>query len=347
MSEPEIIEETTPSQPQADPIADPAATQQVAAVSAGAARPRRWTWILGGLGILLLLAGLGALAGYQTAVGARRHEQLLQSAVEAHYQYELALADLQVGACTRAKDRLVYVIELMPDHPGAANSLVEALMCVEGEPSGTAGVDTPVEAEPEPTPDLRGAEAIFNDIPARMAARDWSGTLILLDTLRRNFPDFQPIEVDGFYYVTLRQRGIARILSGELEPGIFDLNRAEQLGPLDNEVANYRQWAIWYLVGSSFWEIDWPQALQYFGYVKDAVPSLHDLSYMSALDRYNTALVFYGEGLVEEAARLATQRQWCTAEEKIYEANSITPLTEEQQAAADHYSQNCLDHGNE
>lgn len=342
MSEPEFTEETTPN----TPVSDPAATQKVSAAPASAPRPRRWTWILGGLGLLLLLGGLGALAGYQTALMARQNEQALQSAVEAHYQYELALGDLQQGACARAKERLIYVIELMPDHPAAQSALVEASICEQSDPMAGIG-DTTTEPEAEPTPDLRGADTIFNELPSRMSANDWSGTLTSLDTLRRNFADYKPIEVDGLYYVALRQRGVARILSGELEPGIFDLNRAEQIGPLDNEVTNYRQWAIWYLVGSSFWEIDWPQAVQYFSYVKDAAPSLHDLSFVSALDRYNTALVRYAEDMVDEAMRLGVQKQWCSAEERIYEANAITPLTPEQQAEADRFSQNCLEHGNE
>ncbi len=59
--------------------------------------------------------------------------------------------------------------------------------------------------------------------------------------------------MDGLIYLCLRNRGIEKILSGQLESGIYDFTLAEQFGPLDGETENYRNWARLYLLGNAFW----------------------------------------------------------------------------------------------
>lgn len=309
------------------------------------ARPKRWRWVLSALGLFVLLAGLGALGGYSMGVSARQAQANLQSAVEANYQYELGLVDLQNGACDRAKDRFVYVIELVPDYPGVQDALIQASLCTGATPAPDALVDAT--SGPTPTPDLRGADSIYADAQGQLGARTWDTLLPLLDTLRKNFPDYQPIEVDRMYYVAYRNRGSDRIVAGDLERGIFDLNRAEQIGPIDADAQNYRQWATWYIVGASFWEVDWAQAVEYFQLVAPAAPNLHDLTFFTAQDRLAQALVGYAGELILEAQDLAMNKQWCSAETKIYEANGYSPLSPEVQPTATWYTEKCALNGDE
>ncbi|MEX1248172.1 MAG: hypothetical protein WEA61_06775 [Anaerolineales bacterium] len=352
MPQQDNIEDTAPRSPKESGVGDLAETQRVQLATSPSAktaspRPRRTRWILASLGLFALLGGLGAFSGWQMAVFARQDEYVRQGAVEANFQFQLGLIDLQNGACDRAKERFIYVIELIPQFPGVQDQLIQASLCSGGTPVPAGMPAADATAEPTPTPDLRNAELIFSDAQNLLLARDWDALLPLLDTLRKNFPDFQPIEVDRMYYIVLRNRGSDRILAGDLERGIFDLNRAEQIGPLDNEVANYRQWAVWYITGQSFWEVDWPQAFYYFGLVKDAAPNLHDLNFFTAQDRWAEASVHYADFLIDEATRLASQKQWCSAESKIYEANGYSPLDAEDQATADYYTQKCIDNGDE
>jgi hypothetical protein len=341
VSNPEPIEATVPTTPKKET----GATQKIDP----AGRPKRWRWILGGIGIFVLLLGVGAVAGYQSAIAARTAQEQLQSAVEANFQFQLGVEDLAAGLCSRARDRFVYVIELVPDYPGVQDQLIQASLCA-GTGTAQPLASTPdAAAEPTPTPDPRGAEQIYADVQGLLAGQNWDQLLPMLDTLRKNFPDFQPIEIDRIYYIAYRNRGVQRILPpvGDLERGIFDLNRAEQIGPLDGQAESVRQWAVWYIVGASFWEVDWPQAVQYFEYLVAAAPQLHDTNFFSATDRLNQAKVFYAQVLIEEAGQLAIDKQWCTASDKMGQAAAYSPLDSENQAIWDSYVEKCALNGNE
>jgi hypothetical protein len=271
--------------------------------------------------------------------------------VEANFQFQLGVEDMQAGLCARARDRFVYVIELVPDYPGAQEQLIQASLCAD---SGSQPVapESEATAGPTATPDPRGAEQIFAEAQSLLAAQNWDQLLPILDTLRKKSPDFQPVEVDRLYYIAYRNRGVQRILPpvGDLERGIFDLNRAEQIGPLDSQAVSVRQWAVWYIVGASFWEVDWPQAVQYFEYLagpSGAAPQLHDTSFFSATDRLAQAQVLYAEDLILEAQSLATDKQWCSASDAMGIASAYTTIDSEQQELWDSYVEKCALNGNE
>lgn len=361
MPEAEDLEKTLPNSPKkrktkAVPLAEPAAevppdlaeTQRVEIAPKLAAAPkprrRRLRWAIALVIGFIAFVGLGALGGMQAGLSARSGAERMERAVEAETQFQLALADLQSGRCDLASQRFQYVSQLNPDYPGILEQLSQALLCA----SGTATPQPGAEAGPTPTPDLRGVEQAYADSLALLAAQNWDQLLLTLDTLRTNFPDYQPIEVDRMYYTALRNRGVVRILQvGDLEGGIYDLNRAAQIGPLDAEATNYRQWAISYIVGQSFWEVDWAQAIEYFQPLSVAAPSLHDLNFFTSQDRYATAAAFYSLDLVREAERLAANKLWCSAEQMMGQANGYAPLAPEVQPTADWYTEKCLLNGDE
>lgn len=344
--EPQVEPAVNEAAPGEDQAADMAATQRVEVAPAPAApKPRRrLRWVIALVVGFIVIVGLGALGGMQAGLSARTGAERLERAVEAETQFQLALTDMQNGRCDLASQRFQYVSQLNPDYPGLLDQLSQALLCA----SGTATPLPGSEIGPTPTPDLRGVEQAYADAQALLAAQNWDQLLLTLDTLRTNFPDYQPIEVDRMYYAALRNRGVARILQvGDLEGGIYDLNRAAQIGPLDAEAINYRQWAVSYIVGQSFWEIDWAQAVQYFQPLAASAPSLHDLSFFTAQDRLATAVAFYSLDLVQEADRLAANKLWCSAEQMMNEANAYAPLSSEVQVTATWYSEKCVLNGDE
>jgi hypothetical protein len=126
--------------------------------------------------------------------------------------------------------------------------------------------------------------------------------------LRKNYPDFMPVKVDGMLFVALRNRGIDKISTQhDLEGGNYDLSLAERFGPLDAEARNWRDWAEMYIRGASYWGVDWAQAVYYFAQVASQGPNLMDASGWTASRRYMDALLGYGSWL-------AAKGEWCDAQ---------------------------------
>lgn len=305
---------------------------------------RRLRWLFGSLVGFVAFVGLGALGGMQAGISSRLGAERQQKAVEAVVQFNYGLDDLNHGRCDLAVQRFQYVIQLDPSYPDIVSKYSQALLCAGGTATPTANVSTGL----RPTPDLRAAEQIFADAQAQLAAQNWDQLLTFLDSLRVTFSDYNAIAVDDMYYVAYRNRGVNRILQlGDLEGGIFDLNRAAQIGPLDAQATNYRDWAVNYIVGASFWEIDWAKVIDYFQSLAAAAPNLHDLSFFTSQDRLATAIPYYVLDLIRQAREYETDKQWCTARDLMNTAASYAPLDPDAEDLLNYYIEKCDLNGNE
>ncbi|NUM46865.1 MAG: LysM peptidoglycan-binding domain-containing protein [Anaerolineales bacterium] len=115
-----------------------------------------------------------------------------------------------------------------------------------------------------------------------------------------------PTPTPSANYQIYRNSGIEKILAGDLEGGLLDLDKAEKIQGLDGDAAYYADLASQYLLGVSFWEVDWEQAVYYFGQVAHWEPGLHDGTGFTAGDRYVTVLETYISQLINE-------QNWCEA----------------------------------
>jgi hypothetical protein len=308
---------------------------------------RRWLrWVFIGIIVFILIVGLGGVGGYLQAQGAINAERTQQAAVEAVIQFRMGEDDLNALRCGIAMQRFQYVARVNPEYPGLQEKLVAAQICSGGTATPTVALAPTV----TPTLDNRQGEELFAEAQALLQAEDWNTLLDTLDSLRKNEPAYKAVEVDGMYYIALRNRGVDRVLvQGDLEGGIFDLNRAEQYGPLDAEASSYRNWASWHITGLSFWEIDWGQAVYYFNQVAVAAPNLWDGSYY-AQDRLATAQVGYAGELIDQADNLLLHKEWCQADDLFTESENYAPINATAQPTATYASQKCdlsLDEGGE
>lgn len=311
---PAVLPETQPMA--ASPVlAETTATAEVDQTPVGdglshgvAGKPRRWTWALwafAGLFLLTLIAAGSGFAGYRSAIEDRSAYAATLVAGDAKVQYDLAIQDIQLGNYELARQRLEYVIQLDPAYPGAAEALAVVLQELRTTATPTL-VPTPTLT---PTPDLRGRDELYNQAQALLAGREWSAAIETLLTLRKQYPDYQAVRVDGMLYVALRNRGVDKIIAADLEGGTYDLSLAERFGPLDAEARNYRDWAETYIRGASFWGVDWAQSVYYFSQLAVAVPNLSDASGWTAANRYRDALLGYADWL-------AGRGEWCLAAEQ-------------------------------
>jgi len=291
--------EPQPAAPEAAPV--PAEATQPAAPAVPAEHPvkkkRRALWLLWaflGLLILVIIAAGSAFLGYQSAITERTNYQSTQVSGEAQAQYDLALEDFAAKRYDMASQRLEYVIQLDPAFPGAADLLTRVFV----EQRTTATPTLAPTPTPIPTPDFRGRDDLYAQGQNMLAGGDWSGAIDTLLTLRKKYPDFQAVDVDGMLYVALRNRGVDKIaIQSDLEGGTYDLTLAERFGPLDAEAGNWRDWAELYIRGASFWDVDWSQAVFYFSQLAPTAPNLTDASGWTSTERYLQSLLGYGDWL--------------------------------------------------
>ena len=261
-----------------------------------AAKPKRWLWILVGFLIILIGAGIGSYIGYQAAVKARIAEQGSKVTLVTTTQFQLALVDQAEGRLETARKRLEYVIQLNPSFPGISGKLAEIMLAQAVIATPTAAA----EPTPVPTKDTRNTEELFLQARQQAANKEWKAAIDSLDALRQIDRTYRAVQVDGLYATALRNRGIARINGGQLEPGIYDITQAGLYGPLDKDAIATSNIARYYLTGAAAWGVDWPKVLEFFAQFYPTAPGLRDATGMSAAERFRKGSILYANKLMVE-----------------------------------------------
>ncbi len=239
--------------------------------------------------ILFAVLGITVLGGYQSGLSVRKQNQSAAIAKQLTEQFQFADEDIQAGRYEIAQQRLEFIISNDPGFPGAQEKLTQVLVL--------RNVPTPtITPSLTPTPDFTGAEQAFTRAQQLIAAQDWQGALGALDDMRKLDPSYQQSQVDGMYYFAFRNYGYNLITQqGNLEGGIYQLTLAERFGPLDRDTNGLREGARVYIIGASFWELNWEQAVFYFDQARNW-GNLWDGT-MTSSERYWFASMRYADEL--------------------------------------------------
>lgn len=244
--------------------------------------------------IVIIVLGLALFSGYQSGIGIRKDTRAQAMSQQIGEQFQNTLVDIEFGRYEIAKQRLEWIIENDPTFPGAQEKLTEVLVQINLQENYIAPTATPSLV---PTPDFSGAQEAFTRAQQLIAAQDWPGAISALDTLRKLDATYQVSQVDGMYYFALRNNGYDLLTKqGNLEGGIYYITLAERFGPLDANANGVREGARYYILGASFWELNWEQTLFYFNQVNSGWPGLWDGT-MTASERFRIASMRYGDEL--------------------------------------------------
>jgi tetratricopeptide (TPR) repeat protein len=305
-------------------------------------KPRRRIGRLVALGILgiIVLSALGGLGGYLTAIQDREQHAESIISTEVADQFLLGLIRFERGQYEIALQHFEYVLQIDPDNTAAAEKLTETIIKLGEKNELPTAIPTPTLT---PTPDRRGLEELFTTAQRLRDESNWSILIDTLDTLRKQNPEYNAVEVDGLYYLAYRNRGVERIrIQGNLEGGIFDLNRAELFGPLDVEASNYREWATKYITGTSFWGIDWEQVINYFGPLAVSAPYLSDSNAFTSQDRLATAQVEFNLSILARARSRYAGGKWCDAYDLYNQAGAYIQLGADDLSKFEYAKNQCL-----
>lgn len=273
----------------------------------------KWIPILG----FFLLLLLGIFAGIQSGYSQRRAAQATVVAQQVDEQFQLGLEAMNNGQYEIAFQHFNFVVQNAPSYEGLKEALNQLARWTVMSPTPLPSA-TPTMT---PTPDLRGAEAIFNQAKEFIAGRNWESALNALDALRKVDPTYRVVEVDGMYYIALRNQGMAKIFPANcqdtnLEGGIYDLTLAERFGPLDGEADGARTFARFYLTAAAFWEVDWVKAQYYFSQAARGYPNLMDATCKTSQERWRYATIEY-------AKQLMAAEDYCNAQLQFEAAFSV------------------------
>ncbi len=314
------------------------ATQRVPlAGSSGTPPPSSSGWreialrLLPFVAVLALLFLISLLFGANSGQRTFGRTATAEARVYLDEQYALALQDIENGNLELARQRFEYIFTHDQSYTAAADRWVELSLVL----NATMTVTPQAEPSVTPTPDNRPNEELFTQALVHIANRQWDAALQALASLRNNDAQYRVVDVDGLIYLSLRNRGLERILQGgQLESGIYDFSLAENFGPLDTQAQVARGWARLYLQGNAFW-IAYPDiAAGYYGQVAAVAPNLMDESGMSAFFRYWSSLV-------QVADNLAAAEDWCAANDQ-YQAALAAANNANVAATAQAALQNCV-----
>ena len=283
-------------------------------------------FLFNALGLIIILI-LAVLAGYGSGISIRRNNESSSMSQQLGQQFQYALVDIEFQRYENAKQRLDFILAHDPDFPGVQEKLTQVLVLM-NQPTPT------ITPSLSPTPDFTGAEQAFAQAQQQIAAQDWPGALGTLDQIRKLDPTYKTGQVDGMYYFALRNYGYQLITQqGNLEGGIYHFTLAERFGTLDRDANGLREGARYYLIGASFWELDWQQALFYFDQVYRGWSGLWDGT-MTATERFHQASMRYADQLVE-------QGQYCDAVTHYDNAQAIAALDAQAQEGYERAFREC------
>ncbi|HTX78540.1 MAG TPA: hypothetical protein VMC62_02680 [Longilinea sp.] len=283
-------------------------------------KPKRWPWVLLGVGILIVFLAGGVGLGYMNGVKQRMNAQATQVAEVAAQHFQYGVEEMDQGHYDLANVQFTYVLQLDPNYPG----LVDKLAAVQLQLALAKTPTVAPTATQEVVPAGSTVDDIFNQAQQDMTNQNWQSALDVLIQLRNKDLTYKPVQVDDMFYITLRMRGVEQILGnpktgvtgGQLEQGLFNLALAEKYAPLDRDAINARQWARSYLNALAQWAVNWPTVISQLSQVYLQLPYLLDGSSVPAYSRYIDASLSYGDVLMN-------QNDWCKAVDQYQNALNV------------------------
>ena len=295
-----VIEETQPSHAQT-PVRG---IYVVDSAAADRARQRP-SWRRAGVILLwlaafvVLVAASAGVAVYRgIRVGEADRETSRVAAAEEHYQK--GLSRLQAGEYELAIAEFEYVLELDPSHAFAPQGVSEA----------RARLD---QLRQIPTPTISSAtyelvtDDLFQQAVSRYGDELWEESVAVLTQLRVLDPEFNRGEVEEMLFTSLYNAGLALLAEDRFEEGVFYLDQAVALRPLDENALTQRSLAVQYMTALGYWGVDWDGCIERFEQLYALAPSYKDVSWRLYRAHVTYADAWYDGGEMCPAERQYTQ----------------------------------------
>jgi tetratricopeptide (TPR) repeat protein len=259
------------------------------------------------IGACVLIAALGVAAwGGATAGQNERETSATQTtAADMDLQFELGLADLADGRYELAAQRFSWIVERVPGYPGAAERLAEARQGLAASSAGSADVV----ATAVPTSAAGGdLNLLYDEATTYFENQEWQAAITRLQDIQNEDPTFKEIDVKEMLHEALKNQGLAELRAGRFEEGVFLLDQAIDIKPLDEQAEGEYVLASFYVAGLRYWDINWPVVIENYQEIYNVMPTYYDVA-----DRLWDAHVLYGDQLIAASDPCAASEQYLAA----------------------------------
>jgi len=249
-------------------------------------------WVVGFLCLLALSIGGGAYYGVYQGEHDREQRRLEQA--EQHYR--AGLEHLDAGEYELAIAEFEYVLKLDPDHSFAQQGVAEA--------------QARIAARPTPTSETHelAADDLYQQAVAYYEAEQWAEATAVLTQLRVLDPTYEADAVEEMLFTSLYNAGMALLDEDRFEEGIFYLDQAVALRPLDEEALTQRSLAIQYMTALGYWGVDWERCIERFEHLYAVAPDYKDV-----FQRLYRAHVIYGDAWYAQGEMCPAEVQYAQA----------------------------------
>jgi len=278
---------------------------------------RRGLRVLGylfiGLAILIAIYGTIVFVAWDRGQVRRVREEQTALDSELKNQMNLAQEETAVGNYGLALRRLKWIVDRDPNYPGASELMAQVALNLD-KPSTPTPIlketSTPA-AEETPASDSVPDEA-FAALEQAIEQEKWEQAISVITAFQSQYPDYQRQQTDSMLYAAYVNLGHLMVMGDQVELGLFYFDQAEKLGDLPIEAEDQRLWADLYLLGISYYGVDWGTALFYFRGLCAAAPF-----YQDACGKLHQVLVAYADQYV-------LNLDYCPAEALFAEANNLS-----------------------
>ncbi len=259
-----MVEETRPTRARrSNRVASAAAMP-----APGTAAPTRWQrlrpilfWVVGFLCLLTLSIGGGTYYGVNW--GERDREQRRLDQADQHYR--AGIERLEAGEYELGIAEFEYVLKLDPDHPFAQQGVAEAQARIAARPTPTSETHEVV------------VDDLYQQAVAYYEAEQWQDAAAVLTQLRVFDRVYEAEAVEEMLFTGLYNAGVALLDEDCFEEGIFYLDQAVALRPLDEEALAQRSLAIQYMTALGYWGVDWDRCIERFEQLYALAPGYKDV----------------------------------------------------------------------
>lgn len=265
---------------------------------------KRSPWIWYGILFIVFCLAVAIYGGYKNGVSRRLANEKNMIMSQISVQLSKAYQDIENKNYENAKVRLEYILQKYPGFPGVDALLVDVMMQLGAQavttpnPSVVDNIPSETVATPLPTLDPQIAATMYANIQQQINGKQWELALESIRELKEKDYTFRSVAVDGLYFIALRNRGMQKISSGELEQGLFDLSVVNTMGALDGEADGLKYWASLYLTGASYWDGNWAMAVEIFEELAKQMPYLSDGTGYTSTERLRIGLYRLGDEFV-------------------------------------------------